>query len=119
MNLISLKFAWILGLLITITRPGICDAVYGNKTGVTTVSPSSLWNSTQTAVQGNLIKQTSRQGGNVLYLGALAPKTNHHWARYARSLVIMIERALEEINNRTDILPDYQLKLLAYDTEVS
>lgn len=53
-----------------------------------------------------------------LHVGALFELSNHWFASYVNFFVNIIEHAFEEIGNRTDILADYSLQLIAKDTQV-
>ncbi|XP_060075051.1 gamma-aminobutyric acid type B receptor subunit 2-like [Ylistrum balloti] len=54
-----------------------------------------------------------------VYVGALFKGGSHWFAPYALALEKLFDLAFEEISNRTDILPDYELKLITKFTEVS
>lgn len=56
---------------------------------------------------------------SMLHVGALFELSNHWFARYITFFIEVIEHVFEEIENRTDILADYSLKLISKDTEVS
>ena len=53
-----------------------------------------------------------------LYVGALLELSNHWYENYVNFFVDILEHVFEEVNNRTDILEDYSLKLITKDTEV-
>lgn len=53
-----------------------------------------------------------------LNVGALFELTNHWFDPFANFYVSVVEHAFEEIENRTDILTDYSLKLIVKDTQV-
>ena len=53
-----------------------------------------------------------------LHVGALFELSNHWFANYVNFFVNIIEHAFEEIGNRSDILADYSLQLIAKDTQV-
>ena len=54
-----------------------------------------------------------------LYVGALFELSNHWYEKYVNFFVTIVEHVFEEVDNRTDILPGYSLKLITKDTEVS
>lgn len=54
-----------------------------------------------------------------LYVGALLELSNHWYQKYVNFFGLILEHVFEEVDNRTDILPDYSLKLIKKDTEVS
>ena len=54
-----------------------------------------------------------------LYIGGLLELSNSWYAPYANFLTSIIEYVFEEVENRTDILTDYSLQLVAKDTEVN
>lgn len=54
-----------------------------------------------------------------LYVGALLELSNHWYQKYVNFFGIILEHVFEEVDNRTDILSDYSLKLIKKDTEVS
>ena len=53
-----------------------------------------------------------------LHVGALFELSNHFFTKYVSFFVNIIEHVFEEIENRTDILADYSLKLITKDTQV-
>ena len=53
-----------------------------------------------------------------LYLGALLELSNHWYQSYVNFFIDIIEYVFEEVENRTDILVDYSLKLVTKDTQV-
>ena len=53
-----------------------------------------------------------------LHVGALFELSNHWYTDYANFFINIIEHVFEEVENRTDILRDYSLKLITRDTEV-
>ncbi|XP_059142328.1 gamma-aminobutyric acid type B receptor subunit 2-like [Physella acuta] len=65
------------------------------------------------------IRISTPLGGNLstLYVGSLLPLSNYWWAPYGVCYIQFLKRALEEINNSTDILPGYRLELVAGDTQ--
>lgn len=54
-----------------------------------------------------------------LYVGALLELSNHWYQSYVNFFVTIIEHVFEEVENRTDILADYSLRLITKDTQVS
>ena len=54
-----------------------------------------------------------------LYVGALLELSNHWYQKYVNFFGLILEHVFEEVDNRTDILPNYSLKLIKKDTEVS
>ena len=53
-----------------------------------------------------------------LFVGSMAPLSgSRSW--WGSGITVAMEMAFEYINNRTDILPAYELKLLKNDTRVS
>ena len=55
----------------------------------------------------------------VLHVGVLLEMTNHWYGEYVNFFVNIIEHVFEEVENRTDILADYSLKLITKDTQVN
>ena len=53
-----------------------------------------------------------------LYIGGLFPITGSSTAWDGKSLLDMSEEAINMINNRSDVLPGYQLQLFWNDTKV-
>ena len=53
-----------------------------------------------------------------LYVGGLFELSGHWFADYVNFFVQIFEHAFEEIENRTDLLADYSLKLITKDTQV-
>ena len=54
-----------------------------------------------------------------LHAGALLELSGHRiLERYQPMFIDMLEHVFNELVNRTDILPDYSLKLIPVDTEV-
>lgn len=60
----------------------------------------------------------SHADGRTLYVGALFELSNHWYAKYINFFITILEHAFDEIDNRTDILADYSLKLITKDTQV-
>lgn len=54
----------------------------------------------------------------ILHVGALLELSNHWYEEYVNFFDNIIEHAFEKIENRTDILADYSLKLITKDTQV-
>ena len=54
-----------------------------------------------------------------LYVGALLELSNHWYQNYVNFFINIIEYVFEEVENRTDILADYSLKLVTKDTQVN
>lgn len=52
-----------------------------------------------------------------LYVGSMAPLTGSR-AWWGAGITAAMQMAFEYINNRSDILPFYELRLLAHDTQV-
>ncbi|ESO95454.1 hypothetical protein LOTGIDRAFT_160604 [Lottia gigantea] len=52
-----------------------------------------------------------------LYVGTMFPKSNHWFRNYGNFLTLLFEYAFEEINNRTDILDGYSLKVIPKDSQ--
>ena len=55
---------------------------------------------------------------HTLHVGALFELSNHWYAEYINFFVTILEHVFEEVENRTDILADYSLKLITKDTQV-
>ena len=55
---------------------------------------------------------------NTLYVGALFELSNNWYQKYVNFFVDIIEYVFQELENRTDILADYSLKLITKDTQV-
>ena len=55
---------------------------------------------------------------NTLCVGALLELSNHWYQKYVNFFIDIIEHVFEEVENRTDILPDYSLQLITKDTQV-
>ena len=53
-----------------------------------------------------------------LQVGGLFELSNHWYAKYINFFVTILEHVFEEVDNRTDILADYSLKLITRDTQV-
>ena len=53
-----------------------------------------------------------------LYIGALLELSNHWYESYVNFFINIIEYVFEEVENRTDILSEYSLKLVTKDTQV-
>ena len=53
-----------------------------------------------------------------LFIGALFELSNHWYQSYVNFFIDIIEYVFEEVENRTDILADYSLKLVTKDTQV-
>lgn len=53
-----------------------------------------------------------------LYIGCLLAQSTHWWHNYAMFFPCLWESVFEEVSNRSDILPGYELRLVCKDTEV-
>ena len=53
-----------------------------------------------------------------LHVGALFELSNHWYEKYINFFVTILEHVFQEVDNRTDILADYSLKLITKDTQV-
>ena len=58
-------------------------------------------------------------GKHPLYVGGLLELSTNWYHKYVNFFVHIFEYAFEEIENRTDILADYSLKLISKDTQVN
>ena len=65
-----------------------------------------------------VVRKTTIADGPVLHVGALFEMSDNFYDKYVNFFDDVIEYAFEEIRNRTDILPDYSLKLIIKDTQV-
>ena len=65
-----------------------------------------------------IIIQTALADKSELYVGALLELSNHWYENWVNYFINIIEHAFKEIENRTDILVDYSLKLIPKDTQV-
>ena len=54
-----------------------------------------------------------------LYVGALFELSDHWYASYVNFFINIVEYAFQQIENNTDILADYSLKLITKDTKVN
>ncbi|KAL5006196.1 hypothetical protein ScPMuIL_015002 [Solemya velum] len=52
-----------------------------------------------------------------LYIGCLLAQSTHWWHNYAMFFPCLWESVFEEVSNRSDILPGYELRLVCKDTE--
>ena len=65
-----------------------------------------------------VIVQVSVEDKTSLHVGALLELSHNWFGRYFNFYIEILEHVLTEIENRTDILPDYSLKLISKDTKV-
>lgn len=52
-----------------------------------------------------------------LLIGGICVITNHWWT-HARTFPVVLQSAFEDINNNTQVLSDYRLRLLMMDSQV-
>lgn len=53
-----------------------------------------------------------------LYVGGLFELTEHWWSRYTNLFPLVLQRAFDELKNRSDILQGYEIQLVSKDTQV-
>lgn len=53
-----------------------------------------------------------------LYVGVLLEKSNHWFGSYANFFPTIFECALQAVQNTSDILSEYEIKLIVRDTQV-
>ena len=53
-----------------------------------------------------------------LFVGALFELSNHWYERYVNFFISIVEHVFDAVENRTNLLADYSLKLTTKDTEV-
>lgn len=54
-----------------------------------------------------------------LFVGALLELSNHWYEKYVNFFINIIDYVFQQVENRTDILADYTLRLVTKDTEVN
>ena len=69
----------------------------------------------------SLIVQISEHAGknDSLHVSVLLEATQHGLSKYFSFFTDILEHAFQKIQNRTDILPEYSLKLITEDTQVT
>ena len=54
-----------------------------------------------------------------LYVGGLFELTEHWWYKYTNLFPLVLERAFGDIRNSSNVLQDYEIRLVSKDTKVS
>lgn len=80
--------------------------------------PSPHQNRYVTAFQINTQPESSNDNGlTKLYIGGTFPNSGGSWDG-GKGCLPAAEMALEDVNNRTDILPGYELQMIWNDSQV-